>query len=629
MDIKTAKNYFEDYHKDGIVDKFIDAYPTDELRSEKTTVPFLNFNTSSTFPITSSYTSFFDKHFKDVKGNNLPMEERVPLTHYKQTHMNPVSTEDVFGNNIINHQKDIKVTKKELPEKYAYGLDHKGLGDIAYERLDIETGDSNELSRALENFYENVYLRKEFPGMMEDLDQAKQQLYNYKDPNPKFAEPTSNKIGNKIKEHRKIPVIEKAKGMKNTIEVHAIPDMLGKLPTDETNQNIYDKMYKPLHNEKDRVLTQKEIYKINAILRAKGQKPLPVGTRSKAAAVKIDKIDTGTKVSMGTMDNIEKRMTKLQAHTRGKLSNQKALEEMKTDPNTIRQLGKTQKPEVQAKLISKIKKNTISPDLPKTKEHTEKTKSTDTIKEFLKDNRPTRSFYDKISGKLKERVSNKKNQESLGGGEDEAKGMRTRSKSVSETSLPPSLPPAEPKVEAHPVKPPANVEGSAIADPKSISETTYNYIKDWIQTQKDKGVTEVSGEKLDEMRRELKNNFRGDTVSLSKIEEVLKSKNPNKPIRGTKKGEGVIPKAEAVIETVGSVPLQTLKTALQSLKDEGYTEFTPKNFVEIKDRLGLKKPDESPLKTARTIDEALKILNTNYAPGDNLAISPGGGGPRK
>jgi len=176
MDIKTAKNYFDDYHKDGIVDKFIDAYPTDDLRSEKTTVPFLNFNTSSTFPITSSYTSFFDKHFKDVKGNDLPMEERVPLTHYKQTHMNPVSTEDVFGDNIINHQKDIKVTKKELPEKYAYGLDHKGLGDIAYERLDIETGDSNELSRALENFYENVYLRKEFPGMMEDLDQANKLL---------------------------------------------------------------------------------------------------------------------------------------------------------------------------------------------------------------------------------------------------------------------------------------------------------------------------------------------------------------------------------------------------------------------------------------------------------------------
>jgi hypothetical protein len=386
-------------------------------------------------------------------------------------------------------------------------------------------------------------------------------------------------------------------------------------------------MYKPLHNEKDRVLTQKEIYKINAILRAKGQKPLPVGTRSKAAAVKIDKIDTGTKVSMGTMDNIEKRMTKLQAHTRGKLSNQKALEEMKTDPDTIRQLGKTQKPEVQEKLISKIKKNTISPDLPKTKEHTEKTKSTDTIKEFLEDNRPTRNFYDKISGKLKERVSNKKNQSSLGGGEDESKGMRTRSKSVSETSLPP--PAAEPKVEAHPVKPPANVEGSAIADPKSISETTYNYIKDWIQTQKEIGVTEVSGEKLAEMRRELKHKFQGETVPLSKIEEVLKSKNPNKTIRGSKKGEGIIPKAEAVIETVGSVPLQGYKTSMKNLKDKGHTTISKVQIDSIMTGLGLKKPDESPLKSAKTVDEVIKILDTNYAAGDNLAISPGGGGPRK
>jgi hypothetical protein len=310
MDIKTAKNYFEDYHKDGIVDKFIDAFPTDELRSEKTTVPFLNFNTSSTFPVTSSYTSFFDKHFKDVKGNNLPMEERIPLTHYKQTHMNPVSTEDVFGDNIINHQKDIKVTKKELPEKYEYGLDHKGLGDIAYERLDIETGDSNELSRAFENFYENHYLKQELPKNREwkkTKDKVNELLSDYNDIDPKFAGPTSNKIGNKLKEHRKKTEMQKAKGMKNTIEVHAIPDILGKLPTDETIPNVYDKMYKPLHNEKDRVLTQKEIYKINAILRAKGQKTLPVGTRSKAAAVKIDKIDTG-RVSMGTLDNFEKRI---------------------------------------------------------------------------------------------------------------------------------------------------------------------------------------------------------------------------------------------------------------------------------------------------------------------------------
>jgi len=151
MDIKTAKNYFDDFHKDGDADKFIDLFPTDKYRTDSTSINLFNFDYHS-FPTHESSISYFDKHFKDVKGNNLPMEERVPLTHYKETHMNPVSTEDVFGDNIINHQKDIKVTKKELPEKYEYGLDHKGLGDIAYERLDIEQGDSNELSRALENF---------------------------------------------------------------------------------------------------------------------------------------------------------------------------------------------------------------------------------------------------------------------------------------------------------------------------------------------------------------------------------------------------------------------------------------------------------------------------------------------
>ena len=59
-----------------------------------------------------------------------------------------------------------------MPEKYAYGLDHKGLGDIAYERLDIENGDTNELSRNLENFYEEQYLKQVEPGMLEELKSA-------------------------------------------------------------------------------------------------------------------------------------------------------------------------------------------------------------------------------------------------------------------------------------------------------------------------------------------------------------------------------------------------------------------------------------------------------------------------
>ena len=273
MDIKTAKSYFDDYHKDRIVDKFIDGFPTDELRSEKTTVPFLNFNTSSSFPITSSYTSFFDKHFKDVKGNNLPMEERIPLTHYKQTHMNPVPTEDVFGNNIINHQKDIKVTKKELPEKYEYGLDHKGLGDIAYERLDIEQGDSNQLSRALENFYENHYLQQELPkhqewkkennkvkAHIEQIDKLSQPV----DTEEK-AKPNAGKIA------KYSAGLDKHKSAREKIEVEAIPELLGKTPQEYDPGDVYAK-YLPLQQQPDRVLAQKELYEINNMLISHGHK---------------------------------------------------------------------------------------------------------------------------------------------------------------------------------------------------------------------------------------------------------------------------------------------------------------------------------------------------------------------
>ena len=41
---------------------------------------------------------------------------------------------------------------KELTEKYTYGLDHKGQGDLAYQQLDIEYGDFNEMTRARQEF---------------------------------------------------------------------------------------------------------------------------------------------------------------------------------------------------------------------------------------------------------------------------------------------------------------------------------------------------------------------------------------------------------------------------------------------------------------------------------------------
>ena len=81
----------------------------------------------------------------------------MPFTHYKANVNKPVNEDkDVFGNNIINNQKDIKADymNKELTEKYTYGLDHKGQGDLAYEQLDIEYGDFNEMTRARQEFHD-------------------------------------------------------------------------------------------------------------------------------------------------------------------------------------------------------------------------------------------------------------------------------------------------------------------------------------------------------------------------------------------------------------------------------------------------------------------------------------------
>jgi len=75
--------------------------------------------------------------------------------------------------------------------------------------------------------------------------------------------------------------------------------------------------------------------------------------------------------------------------------------------------------------------------------------------------------------------------------------------------------------------------------------------------------------------------------------------------------------------------LQGYKTSMKNLKDSGHTKMSKVQIESIITGLGLKKPDESPLKSAKTVDEVIQILDTNYAPGDNLAISPGGGGPRK
>jgi hypothetical protein len=190
-----------------------------------------------------------------------------------------------------------------LPEKYAYGLDHKGLGDIAYERLDIENGDTNELSRNLENFYENQYLKQVAPGMLEELESATKSFEKH------VGDPT------------KVEKANKAFQRKQEIEVE-IPEILGKVPKYHDDDSIYKK-YKTLQNKADRVLSQKELYEINNMLISNGEKPLPVGTRSKAAARKINLIDDHYRQG----NDIENAITKVQSKFR-----QTRVKNLKKDP---------------------------------------------------------------------------------------------------------------------------------------------------------------------------------------------------------------------------------------------------------------------------------------------------------
>ncbi len=149
--------------RDTVFDKWEDKYPTDKYRTFATHVPMFDFETK-TSPTLQWKVDDFSQWFKDPAGLPVASAEKVPFTHYNLTTNEPAKVDkDVFGNNIINNQKDFKADymNRTLPEKYAYGLDKKGQGDLAYEQLDIEGGDENEMSRARDEFLEQMYLKEE------------------------------------------------------------------------------------------------------------------------------------------------------------------------------------------------------------------------------------------------------------------------------------------------------------------------------------------------------------------------------------------------------------------------------------------------------------------------------------
>ncbi len=140
----------------------VDRFPTGQYRTFATHVPMFDF-TTKTSPTLQWEVKDFSKWFKDPAGLPIASNETVPLTHYKLSSNDPAKVDkDVFGNNIINNQKDFTADymNRTLPEKYAYGLDRKGQGDLAYEQLDIEAGDENELSEQEKNFMNNIIYKK-------------------------------------------------------------------------------------------------------------------------------------------------------------------------------------------------------------------------------------------------------------------------------------------------------------------------------------------------------------------------------------------------------------------------------------------------------------------------------------
>ena len=146
-------------------DMIHDNYAKDEYRTDSTKGFNLFKFKTETEPLTKWKVNEFSSWFKNPSGVSVAEKKQIiPYMNHKVVPNAPEKVDhDMFGNVVIKNQKDMPVDRmnRELPEKFVYGLDKKGMGDLAYEALDIEYGDENGLSRARANFYEEVYLKRE------------------------------------------------------------------------------------------------------------------------------------------------------------------------------------------------------------------------------------------------------------------------------------------------------------------------------------------------------------------------------------------------------------------------------------------------------------------------------------
>ncbi len=252
-------------------EKWADRFPTGKYRTFATHVPMFDFETK-TSPTLQWTVDDFSKWFKNPAGLSIAPSEKVPFTHYNLTTNEPAKVDkDVFGNNIINNQKDFKADhmNQTLPEKYAYGLDRKGQGDLAYEQLDIEGGDGNEMSRARDEFLEQLYLKEQ--GIDTEM------IRNDKS---KLERDITEGKGSE----RKIRQLED----NERILVEAVPNIMGKVKDPRITMEEIQDVYIFLKSKRDTPLPQRAINDVNRLLMRLDGKRIPNGTYASAAADKIE-----------------------------------------------------------------------------------------------------------------------------------------------------------------------------------------------------------------------------------------------------------------------------------------------------------------------------------------------------
>ncbi len=158
---------------------------------------------------------------------------------------------------------------RTLPEKYAYGLDKKGQGDLAYEQLDIEAGDENEMSRARDEILEQMYLKEQ--GI--DTNMIRNDI-------SKLERDITEGKGSE----RKIRQLED----NEKILVEAVPNIMGKVKDPTITMEEISDVYIHLKSKRDKPLPQRDINGINKLLMRLDGKRIPNGTYAFAAADKIE-----------------------------------------------------------------------------------------------------------------------------------------------------------------------------------------------------------------------------------------------------------------------------------------------------------------------------------------------------